>query len=250
MSRSEYCPALLLLSHTLRALRIERDVSLRALSWKLGFTPSRLSSWETGLSRPPAEALGYILGYLQVKPSTYRQLIRIYRQADRPTCIEEVLPDTTSLVHVYEELAVRKLEWSPHYVPESLHTPEYIQAELAIRDASLDDIDLAIFTQQVRELDRPRHFPNVTLVGEAVWPSTISLPRLKNLKAGIVPTSAVAPGKIDGFTIYETEKGPSTVVLRHEHVRIYLSDPDTVKRHRSTFARLQGHALDEVGVSR
>lgn len=250
MSAPKLYPALLLLSHAMRDLRTKHDVSLRTLARRLGFTPGQLSSWETGVRRPPAEALGFILGYLQVSPSTYRQLVQIHGQGDRLNCVEELASDTTSLERAFEELAVSTFAWFPSSVPEFLKTPEYIQAELQSQDVPPDDIDQAVFAQQVRELDRPKHCTSIVLVSEAAWASTADLPRLKNVTARIVPTSASAPRNIDGFTIYATENGLFTVVLRHAHARIYLGEPETVKRYRSTFARLQSQVVDDVGASR
>ncbi|ADJ48830.1 XRE family transcriptional regulator [Amycolatopsis mediterranei S699] len=239
MSELKVYPALLLLGHALRELRIKHDVSLRTMARRLGFNPSILSAWETGLRRPPAEALGYILGHLRVRPPAYRLLVQIHEQGDRLNCVERLAPDTPSLEPAYEQLAARKFEWAPHSVPKFLRTPDYIRAELQCRDVPSDDIDQAIFAQQVREIDRPKHFPSVILVSEAAWPSDTDLPRLENVTAGIVPTSTSEPGTIDAFTIYETDSGFATVVLRHEHARIYLGDPEIVKGYRSAFDRLQ-----------
>src|SRR3569833_1028228 len=179
MSEPKLHPALLLLGHTLRELRTKHDVSLRTFARRLGIAPSHLSAWELGFRRPPAEALGFILGHLQVRPPIYRQLVRIHQQGDR--------------------------------------------------------------------LRRCANAVRVCVA--AVAPAT-GLPRLSNVTAGIVATSAFVPGTGDGFTLYETESGLFTVVLRHEHARVYLGDPETVQRYRATFARLQDLAVDNVGASR
>lgn len=248
MSEPVLYPALLLLGHALRELREKRRVSLRGMARRLGFSPQHISAWELGRRRPPAEALGFILGFLQVRPSQYRQLTRIHQQGDRLNCVEELDPDTPSLRKVYEELAVRKFEWVPHRVPEYFETPEYIETKLRRLGVPPDDIDQVILAQQVHELERPKHYPLSILVSEGAWPYTISLPRLKNVTAGIVPADACAPGTIEGFTIYETESGASTVVLRHEHAQIYLGEPQTAQRYRSTFNRLLGLTVEEGGV--
>jgi transcriptional regulator with XRE-family HTH domain len=250
MSEPKFYPALLILGHTLRELRIQHDVSLRTMARRLGFTPASLSAWETGFRRPPAEALGFILGHLQVQPPMYRKLVHIHRQSGQPSCIEELAPDEKSLERAFEEVSVCKFEWAPHNVPDILQTAEYIRAKLQSHDLAPDDIDQAVFAHQVRELDRPKRCPNVVLVGEAAWTCETALPRLENLEAGIVPTSAAEPGTIEGFTIYESEAGCFTVVLRHEHARMYLGDTEIVKAYRSTFARLQSQSADCVGASR
>lgn len=248
MSEPVLYPALLLLGHALRELREKRRVSLRGMATRLGFSPQHISAWELGRRRPPAEALGFILGFLQVRPSQYRQLTRIHQQGDRLNCVEELDPDTPSLRKVYEELAVRKFEWVPHRVPEYFETPEYIEAKLRRLGAPPDDIDQAIFAQQVHVLDRPKHYSVSILVSEAAWASTIDLPRLKNVTASIVPTDACPPGTIEGFTIYLTESGASTVVLQHQHAQIYLGEPQTVHRYRSTFNRLLGLSAGGSGA--
>ncbi|MEV7038378.1 Scr1 family TA system antitoxin-like transcriptional regulator [Amycolatopsis sp. NPDC051061] len=250
MSEPKFYPALLLLGHTLRELRTQHDVSLRTMARRLGFSPACLSAWETGFRRPPAEALGFILGNLRVRPSLYQKLMQIHRQSDRPSCVEELATDTASLERAFEEVAVRKFEWAPHCVPGFLRTPEYIRAELERRDVAPDDVDQAIFAQQVRELDRPKRCPSIVLVSEVAWACETALPQLENVTAAIVPTSASKPEPIDGFTIYETEAGFFTVVLRHEHARIYLGETEIVKAYRSTFARLQRQAIDSVGALR
>ncbi len=242
MSEPKFYPALFLLGHALRELRTKRGISLRTMARRLGFAPAFVSAWELGIRRPPAEALGFILGFLQVKPPMYRQLLLIHQQGDRPSCVEDAAPEMPSLEGAYELHAVRKFEWAPHLVPTMLRTPEHIQAELQCRDVASDDIDQAIFAQHVREIDRPKHFPSVVLVSEAAWASEADLPQLKNVTAGIVPTTTSCCGTVEAFTIYETEAGMATVVLRHEHARIYLSNPATVKGYRANFAQLQRQA--------
>lgn len=250
MSGPKIHPALLLLGYTLRDLREKRGISLRTMAKSLGIAPQHLSTWELGVSRPAAEVLGFILGFLGVDPLQYRQLTRIHKQSDRLVCVEQLDPDTPSLGHVYEELAIRKFEWAPHRIPDFLHTPDFIEAKLRSRGVPADDIDQAIFTQQVRELDRPKHYPLTVLVSEATWPSTVDLPNKKNITAAIVSTDACPPGTIDGFTIYETGSGASMVALRHQHAHVYLGDPQTVRQYRSTFDRLLRTTIDGGGVPR
>jgi transcriptional regulator with XRE-family HTH domain len=242
MSEPKFYPALFLLGHALRELRTKHEVSLRTMARRLGFAPALVSAWELGIRRPPAEALGFLLGFLQVEPPMYRQLLLIHQQGDRPSCVEDTAPKTPSLESAFELHAVRKFEWAPHVVPKLLLTPQYIQTELRHRDVASDDIDQAIFAQHVREIDRPKHFPSVILVSEAAWSSVADLPQLKNVTAGIVPTNSSRSRTVEAFTIYETEVGMSTVVLRHEHARIYLGAPATVKSYRENFAQLQRQA--------
>jgi hypothetical protein len=57
------------------------------------------------------------------------------------------------------------------------------------------------------------------------------------------PTEATSAPTIEPFVIYETAEKAITVVLRHEHSTVYLSDLTTVRRYMSTFDALQRKAV-------
>jgi hypothetical protein len=59
----------------------------------------------------------------------------------------------------------------------------------------------------------------------------------------IVPSETLLARTIEPFVIYETAEKVFTVVLRHEHATIYLSDLATVKRYKATFDALQRKAV-------
>jgi transcriptional regulator with XRE-family HTH domain len=246
MTKTPLRPALLLLGGMLRELRDDRGMSLRALAKRLGFTAAELSAWELGSRRPPAEAAAFILGYLHAKPADYEQLVKLHRQSDRPSYVEEIGPGAANLQHVYENHAVRVFEWAPHTLPEVLQSAEDVQAVLRRGDVRLDDIDQELFARQVREVDRPPGYRHVALVGEPALAGTSGLPRKEHVTVLAVPAAACATEASHGFSIYETAAGTFTVVLRHEYARVYLGDPRTVERYRATFRRLQRKALDHT----
>jgi transcriptional regulator with XRE-family HTH domain len=217
MTTTPLRPALLLLGNLLRELRTDQGTSLRTLARTLGFTAAELSAWELGTRRPPAEAAAFILGYLHAKPADYEQLLKLHQQSDRPSYVEEIGPGATNLQQVYEKHAVRVFEWAPHGLP-------------AVR--------------QVREADRPPGYRHVALVGETALAS--ELPPQKHVTVLAVPTGACTAETSHGFSIYETASSTFTVVVRHEHARIYLGDPRTVERYRATFGRLHREALDHT----
>lgn len=237
-------PALLLLGSMLRELRTDRGTSLRALARTLGFTAAELSAWELGTRRPPAEAAAFILGHLHAKPADYRQLMKLHRQSERPSYVEEIGPGATNLQQVYESHAVRVFEWAPHVLPEVLQSAEDVRAALRHGDVRPDDIDQELFARQVREVGRPPGYRHVALVGEPALAGTGGLPRTEHVTVLAVPPGACAAETAYGFSVYEMPAGAFTVVLRHEYARIYLGDPRTVERYRATFRRLHRKALD------
>jgi transcriptional regulator with XRE-family HTH domain len=251
-------PALLALSVALRAARTAQGIGLRALAGKLGILPATLSAWELGTRTPPTEAIARILGFLQVRPAEYQRLMRLCHHLGSPCYVEDLCADTISLQQTYEQLAVRTLEWAPHLIPALLQTPEYTRAVLEGRANRPDDIDQEIFARQVRQIDRDRSCHHTVMLGAAALnPGSVPPPVLhaqlqvvstaaarRNVCVHIVPASACAAGAIEPFTIYETDSKIFTVALRHQHSALYLTEPGTVKRYRSTFTALHREAID------
>ncbi|UOX88384.1 Scr1 family TA system antitoxin-like transcriptional regulator [Amycolatopsis sp. FBCC-B4732] len=224
---------------------------------KLGFSPSALSGWETGERAIEPGQLGWILGYLQVEPAERQLLTHLHRQSERTSYIESLTSGTPSLQEVYEQHALRTFQWAPHVVPDLLQTAEYAHAVLG-RVAPADDVDQEILTRQVRQLDRdPRHRHTVLLGAAAVnhelVPPEVQRAQLRHItaladlglvKAGVVRENLGPAGPTAPFVVYQTAAKTFTVVLRHEHAAVYLSDLDTVRRYRSTFATLQKRTVD------
>jgi transcriptional regulator with XRE-family HTH domain len=244
-------PALFALSVALRGARLARGMSLRALAGRLEILPATLSAWETGDRRPPAEAVAWILGFLQVSPEEHRRVMLLHSQLDSPGYVEALDAGTTSLQRTYEQFAVHTLEWAPYLVPEPLQTPDHLRAMLQSRGVRPDDVDQAIFTRQVERIGHEPRGRHTLLLGAAALAPEFASPEvrrgqlrsfaaLSHTSVRVVPGGA---GAVEPFTLYETEGGSFTVALRHQHTTTYLTDSDATKRYRSTFKALQRAAL-------
>jgi len=257
-----HCPGLYVLGHALRERRIDRGMTLRQLARELAISPASLSAWENGERRIEAGPLGWLLGYLQAPPVDYHFLMRLHGQSERASYIENLKSGTASLQLAYERYALRTFEWAPHVVPDLLQTSEYAHAVLGRHVVQPDDVDQEILTRQVRHLDRDPQHRHTLLLGAAALTSEsvpqevlhaqlqqITTPASRpQVDARVVPADACSAGAIDPFVIYETAAKIFTVVLQHEHTTVYLSDPVTVKRYRSTFGALQGKTVDYLPV--
>ena len=247
---SSRLPALLALSVSLRAARTARGLGLRRLADKLGIPAQYLSLWENGKRPPSTDEIAHLLGFLQVGPAEYNRIMRLHRQLDNPSVIVTVEPDADSLQRTFEQFAIRTLEWAPRVIPEPLQAPEYIRAILQGRATRPDDIDQEIFTRQVRKLDRDRNHRHTVLLCAAALHPEFGLPPngisadLPHVDIRIVPAKACVTGTIEPFMIFEFEDKASTVVLRHQHNAIFLTEHDTVSRYRSTFRSLEKQAAE------
>ncbi|VVJ21501.1 Uncharacterised protein [Amycolatopsis camponoti] len=255
-------PGLYVLGSALRQNRSDQGMSLRELARTTGIGPSTLSSWEQGERRIPEVPLGWILGVLKVAPAESRLLIRLHTESDRMSHVESLDSEVTSLQRAYDRYTLRTFEWAPRIVPESLQTFDYAHAVLGPHTATPDDVDQEVLTRQARQLDRDPQHRHILLLGasaltlENVPPDVLrtQLDEITNpdprwrVDTRVVPAEARAASTIEPFAIYETAEKAFTIVVKHEHATIYLSDPAMVKHYWSTFNALQREAVAYLPV--
>jgi transcriptional regulator with XRE-family HTH domain len=237
-------------------------MSLRELARRTGVGASTLSSWENGERRIPEVHLGCILGLLKVMPAESRLLIRLHTESDRVSHVESVGSAVTSLQRAYDRYTLRTFEWAPRLVPEALQTFDYAHAVLGPRSAQPDEVDQEVLARQVRKLDRDPQHRHFLLLGasaltlECVPPDVLrkQLEEITNpvirpwIDTKVVSAEACAASTIEPFVIYETAEKAFTVVVKHEHATIYLSDPVMVAHYQSTFRGLHRSADDYLPV--
>ncbi|MGW5722853.1 Scr1 family TA system antitoxin-like transcriptional regulator [Amycolatopsis sp. NPDC003865] len=256
-------PGFYVIGRAIREHRIARGLSLRELARMIDTGPSHLSSWETGERRVPAVPLGWILGLLEVPPAECHLLIRLHAESARASHVETIDPGVVSLQRAYDQYTLHTFEWAPRVVPDLLRTFDYAHAISDWRSTQPDEVDQAIFAQRVRQVDRhPQHRHTLLLGSAALTPESIP-PEVMQVQlqeitspanrwrvdTRVVLAEASIASTIDPFVIYETAEKVFTVVLRHEHATVYLSDTTTVKRYRSTFDALQQEAVAYVPVA-
>nr|WP_158104137.1 Scr1 family TA system antitoxin-like transcriptional regulator [Amycolatopsis pretoriensis] len=243
-------PALLALSASLRAARTRRGMGLRRLADKLGVQAQMLSLWETGKRPPALEEVAHILGFLQVDATEYDRVMQLRYRLDSPNLFEISGADSFALQRIFEDIAVRVLEWAPHIIPELLQTPDYTRAILHGRAVLPDDLDQELFARQVRQLDRRPTCPQTILLGEPAVQADFgsqlngAAASHRHLNLKIVPASACEAGVIEPFRIYETAGKVFTVALLHFHNTVFVTEPDAVERYRSTFRKLELDAFE------
>ncbi|MBE1494087.1 transcriptional regulator with XRE-family HTH domain [Amycolatopsis lexingtonensis] len=249
-------PSLYVLGRALRQHRNDRGLSLRELARQMGIGPATLSGWEKGERPIPAVRLGWIFGFLKIAATECQLLIRLHAESDRATYVESFDSDVTSLQQAYDRYTLRTFAWAPKVVPAPLQTFDYAHAVLGARAARPDDVDQEILTRQAQKLDRNPHHRYFLVLGAAALtlesvPPEVLQAQLKEItdpgtrrriETRVVSSEARGASTIEPFMIYETAEKVFTVVLKHEHATIYLSDPATVAHYRSTFKMLHQKA--------
>jgi transcriptional regulator with XRE-family HTH domain len=249
-------PGFYVVGRAIREHRMARDMSLRKLARLMGTSPSLLSSWETGERRIPAVPLGWALGLLEVPAAECHLLSRLHAESERASYVEGNDSGEISLERAYDRYTLHTYEWAPKVVPDLLQTFGYAHALPGARTQP-DDVDQEIFARRVRQVDRDSRHRHTLLLGsaaltlEGIPPEVVQAqlqeitnsPNRWRVDTRIVPADAAISPTIESFVIYETAEKAFTVVLRHEHSTVYLSDLTTVRRYKSTFDALQRAAV-------
>ncbi len=250
-------PGFYVVGRAIREHRIARGMSLRQLSRLIDTNPSLLSSWETGERRIPAVPLGWVLGLLEVPSAECHLLSRLHAESERASYVECVDSGVISLQRAYDRYTLHTYEWAPRIVPDLLQTFDYAHALHGAHTTQPDEVDQEIFARRVRQVDRDPQHRHTLLLGstaltlEGIPPEVVQaqLQEISNpanrrrVDTRIVPAEAAIAPTIEPFVIYETAEKAFTVVLRHEHSTVYLSDLTTVRRYMSTFDALQRKAV-------
>ncbi|MET8845982.1 Scr1 family TA system antitoxin-like transcriptional regulator [Amycolatopsis sp. NPDC004625] len=254
---SLHYPGFYVIGRALREHRSARKMSLRQLARLLDISPSHLSGWENGDRRIPAIPLGWMLGLLKVPPTESHLLIRLHAMAERASYVERIDSDVLTIQRAYDRFTLHTYEWAPRIVPDLLQTFDYAHALPGAPTPQPDKVDQEIFARRVRQVDRdPRHrhtllLGSAALTLECVPPEVLQtqLQAITNpgserrVDTRIVTAETSIAATIEPFIIYETTEKASTVVLKHAHSTVYLSDPTTVQQYKATFDAIQRKAV-------
>jgi transcriptional regulator with XRE-family HTH domain len=121
------------LGEELRRLRMQRKYSGHDVAVSLGWSPSRVSRLENGLTGVGGGHLATLLAHYQVSEEVFVRLFELNRVTldhSRIRPHRELLADQTGVVSVHEASALRVTEYEPLAIPTLLQTPEYAQALL------------------------------------------------------------------------------------------------------------------------
>ena len=232
-------PASLATSSTLRALREQRELGLRELARRLGFSASMLSSYELGHNEAKPTMASRILGCLHVQGTEYDQLMYLAANIGTKNFVDHTTSPTTDLLSIYENLSTRIVEWSPFRIPDLLRTPRWLQTTAEGDVEPSDQLDQEPFHQRCRRLPAQQEGRSyVFLIGdqalrmacEDAGPATQDLDLLRgadkriDVSIRVAPSGPAALNPTTAFTVFESGRLPLAVALRHEHCTAYLTE--------------------------
>ena len=122
------------LGEELRRLRRETNCSGHDVALKVGWSPSRISRLENGLTGVTNALLATLLAFYQASEEVFVRLFELNRVAldhSRVRPHHELLFDEVRLASLHDATATRVTEYAPLAIPTLLQTPEYARPTYA-----------------------------------------------------------------------------------------------------------------------
>ncbi|WP_410644353.1 Scr1 family TA system antitoxin-like transcriptional regulator [Amycolatopsis sp. lyj-346] len=249
-------PAAVAVSASLRDLREQRNIGVRAFARQIGVHPGQLSGWELGNNVPPATTVARILGFHRIAAAESERILKLVDLAANANIVDKSDSRIVNLMWAYEEQSSQVVEWAPTYIPELLRTADSAARMCENSLATLEHRDLATFHHNVRQQalkEGARRY--VFLIGDQVLDPLRggeheqqvqhlrAMAQLPFVTIQFVPSPISSQLPAPGFTVFEDLSKPIAVALKHIHCASYLTEEKLRKEYHATARTLQRRAF-------
>lgn len=252
------------LGEELRHLRRQHNYSGNDVALKLGWSPSRISRLENGLTGITNAMLATLLAFYRVSEDAFVRLFELNRVAlnhNRVRPHRELLLDEVRLASLHDASATCVTEYAPLAIPTLLQTAEYAQAHLHATQLMSDE-DIArrlsalerrqtIFTRSTAKF---RFFLSEPVLRTPVGDQLIMGKQLRRLftitaqhdcTIRVLPASAGPSGMLGGpFRLLEYAESRDVAHTHTQTAHIFQEDPADVDAYRAIVGQLHQRALD------
>lgn len=254
------------LGEELGRLRRERNYSGNDVARKLGWSPSRISRLENGLTGATSSHLATLLAFYQVSEEVFARLFELNQAAldhSRVRPHRELLLDEVWLPALHEATAARVTEYAPLAVPTLLQTPEYARALLLGSGEPAPGEEVARRLTALEQRQASLRLPSTTfrfflaehLLRAPVGDKEVMGAQLRHLIATsaryectvrVLPDSAGSCAVFgSAFRILEYADSRDVVCTHTQSASIFQEDPEDVAIYRAIQDRLHRVALDK-----
>lgn len=251
-------PASLAVSSGLREARERRNIGVRELGRRLGFSPSRISSYELGANGPKPTTVSRILGCLHVNGAEYEQLMNVAEHTGVKNFVDHATSPVTDIFSIYEQLSSRIVEWAPFRIPDLLRTRKWLETTADGEVKPSDELAQEPFHQRFRRLPvQQEDHLRVFLIGDQALRMACEenavqqidfireADKRKDVSIRFLPSLPGTGQPANPFTVFENGKMPMAVALRHEHCTAYLTDKSVRTSYHETAKALLRQASGE-----
>lgn len=251
----------------IRALRMKRGLSTRALGERLGISSANFTHWETGARLPSEVRLVQVLDELDPGHDERERLLGLHRKASGPGELVAGAPSIgQQLVQLieYEQVASRLTDVAPLMIPGLLQTEDYARAAFA--DVTDVDTRVALRIGRQRVITRTKQpvdftaFIDSEALVRPVAPPDMMADQLRHLlemgqrdNIDIRLVSSMHPGygpMLAGpFMLIEFPSASPVVHLEHHRASAFLWEEDDIKSFSTAVEKISEMAMTSAATA-
>ncbi|WP_026423133.1 helix-turn-helix domain-containing protein [Actinokineospora inagensis] len=249
----------------LRVLREDRKLSLKKVSFLLGWQASKISRMETGKQGIKSADVASLLVIYGVVGKERDRLLRLAERSDDIGYWENqpaLSAESRTLMRIERE-ATRIVNYEPLLVPGLVQTGDYVRALMRVGNVPADDIDSRVAARLARQVvltkDEPpelRLIVDEFVLRRVLGSSKIMARQLRHLLEAIergktslqvLPLSLRGHSGLDGsYVQMDFERNKPVVYLDHKVSGLFLEEPTHIEFFRVETDTLSRLALDPV----
>lgn len=247
---------------TLRRIRTERDISLRAAADQLRWDKAKLSRIETGKQNLAIADVAKMLGAYGIDEEETDSILEAVRSVDEPGWwerIQGITRDSATLAD-YESESRELISWGPGLLPGLLQTMDYAAAVMELYGIGHDVIGVRISARRERQravADKPY----TAYVGMAALRANVGGPRVMaaqldsllardDVSIRVVPETATHLGQLGAFLLLRFQDAPTVVHVELLGSGVFHDTDELTGLYERAVTQIEGVAMSETQSAR
>jgi transcriptional regulator with XRE-family HTH domain len=243
---------------TLRRIRTERDISLRAAADQLRWDKAKLSRIETGKQNIAVEDAAQMLGAYGVDEDERDTILEAVRSVDEPGWWERIpgMTRESATLADYESEAEALIDWGPGLIPGLLQTMDYAAATMELFGISRDMIGARITARRERQR-AVAGTPYTAFVGMAALRANVGGPRVMaaqldalvdrdDVTIRVVPETASHLGQVGAFLLLRCPGSLTVVHVELLGSGVFHDTPELTSLYDLAATQIERVAMSET----
>lgn len=247
---------------TLRRIRLERGISLRAAADQLRWDKAKLSRIETGKQNITVADVAQMLGAYGIDEDERNVILESVRSVDQPGWWERISGLTRDSVTLadFESEADILIDWGAGLIPGLLQTMDYAAAVMELFGIGGDVIGARITARRERQR-QVAGTPYIAYIGMAALRANVgggrvmaaqldSLLDRDDVKIRVVPETASHLGQIGAFLLLRFPNAPTVVHVELLGSGVFHDTPELTGLYERAVTQIEAVAMSETESAR
>lgn len=247
---------------TLRRIRLERGISLRAAADQLRWDKAKLSRIETGKQNITVADVAQMLGAYGIDEDERNVILESVRSVDEPGWWERISGITQDSVTLadFEREANTLVDWGAGLIPGLLQTMDYAAAVMELFGISGDAIGARITARRERQR-AVAGTPYTAYIGMAALRANVggdrvmaaqldSLMGREDVLIRVVPETASHLGQIGAFLLLRFPNAPTVAHVELLGSGVFHDTPELTALYERAGTQIEAVAMSETESAR